>query len=318
MLTTAKKLKFRAPTVEDAAWAAPLLRSCGYRACEYSFTTIFMWRNYYQNEIARCGDTLFIRSGETEPVYLLPVGGDLREGIALLREYAHEKGEPLLLFGADEERKGQIEGWFPGVFDWQPSENDFDYLYNTEDLVNLAGKKYHGKRNHIAAFSAANKWQYEPLTDENAGEVMEMVREWCRERGNCSDPGLKSERCAVKESLGNRDALSLKGGLIRGGGNGLKDVANAIRAAGDGGKVVAMTLGSPISDEVFDVHVEKALPAYGTAYAVINREFAAHEILGRYALINRENDLGIEGLRRAKRSYQPVQILEKYLGTERC
>lgn len=304
MLTTAQKLEFRSPTVEDAVWAAPLLRAGGYRACEYSFTTIYMWRNYYQNEIARRGDTLFIRSGETEPVYLLPVGGELREGIALLRDYAHERGKPLILFGADQERKEQVEGWFPGVFDWQPSENDFDYLYNTEDLVNLAGKKYHGKRNHIAAFSAANEWRYEPVTNENAGEVMEMVREWCRERGNCSDPGLKSERCAVKESLGNRDALSLKGGLIRVGG--------------DGGKVVAMTLGSPISDEVFDVHVEKALPDYGTAYAVINREFAAHEILGRYSLINRENDLGIEGLRRAKKSYQPVRILEKYLGTEKC
>lgn len=117
MLTTAQKLEFRSPTVEDAVWAAPLLRAGGYRACEYSFTTIYMWRNYYQNEIARRGDTLFIRSGETEPVYLLPVGGELREGIALLRDYAHERGEPLILFGADQERKEQVEGWFPGVFD---------------------------------------------------------------------------------------------------------------------------------------------------------------------------------------------------------
>ena len=129
-----------------------------------------------------------------------------------------------------------------------------------------------------------------------------MTKEWCRLRGNCEDPGLRNENCAIREALRNREALSLKGGLIRVGG--------------DGGKVVAMTMGSPISDEVFDIHVEKALPDYATAYSVINREFAAHEIAGKYALINRENDLGIEGLRRAKKSYQPVRILEKYLAAE--
>lgn len=303
MLDTAPKLAFRAPRVEDAAWAAPLLRSGGYRACEFSFTTIFMWRKYYHNQIAEWNGTIFSRSGDTEPVYLLPSGGDVREGIALLREWEHARGESLLLFGANREMKEQIESWFPGVFEWEPSPNDFDYLYHTEDLANLSGKKYHGKRNHIAAFSASYDWRYEPITDQNTGEVVEMTREWCRARGNCEDPGLQNENCAIREALQNREALSLKGGLIRVGG--------------DGGKVVAMTMGSPINDEVFDIHVEKALPDYATAYSVINREFAAHELLGKYAWINRENDLGLEGLRRAKKSYHPAEILEKYLGTER-
>ncbi len=303
MLDTAQKLEFRTPTVEDAVWVAPILRSGNYRACEFSFTTIYMWRNYYRNQIARLGDTVFARSGDTEPVYLLPAGGDLKENISLLREWEHAQGENLILFGADKAMTEQIDVWFPGVFEWEPSRNDFDYLYNTEDLVNLSGKKYHGKRNHIAAFSAAYDWQYEPITDGNTDEVIAMTREWCKERGNCEDPGLQNERCAIREALRHREALSIQGGLIRVGG--------------DGGKVVAMTMGSPINSEVFDIHVEKALPAYATAYSVINREFAAHAVLGNYALINRENDLGIEGLRRAKKSYNPVLVLEKYLGTER-
>ena len=303
MLDTAQSLAFREPTLEDAAWAAPILRAADYRACELSFTTIFMWRKYYHNQIARLGDTVFARSGDTEPVYLLPAGGNLRENIAFLREWEHERGETLLLFGADGEMKDRIDGWFPGVFEWEPSPNDFDYLYNTEDLVNLAGKKYHAKRNHIAGFSAAYDWRYEPITPQNTDEVIEMTREWCRLRGNSEDPGVKNENCAIREALRNREALSLKGGLIRVGG--------------DGGRVVAMTMGSPINREVFDIHVEKALPDYAAAYAVINREFAAREIMGRYPLINRENDLGIEGLRRAKKSYHPARILEKYLGTER-
>ena len=263
MLDTAPKLAFRAPRVEDAAWAAPLLRSGGYRACEFSFTTIFMWRKYYHNQIAEWNGTIFSCSGDTEPVYLLPSGGDVREGIALLREWEHARGESLLLFGANREMKEQIESWFPGVFEWEPSPNDFDYLYHTEDLANLSGKKYHGKRNHIAAFSASYDWRYEPITDQNTGE------------GGRDDPGmvprageLRGSRPAERElrhpgGAAKPEALSLKGGLIR-----------------VGGKVVAMTMGSPINDEVFDIHVEKALPDYATAYSVINREFAAHELLG--------------------------------------
>ena len=258
-----------------------------------------MWRNYYDNQIAVSGGQVFIRSGEQEPVYLLPAGGDLREGIELLRAYAGSKGEPLQLFGADEAQRERIERWFPGLFLWEPSINDFDYLYNADDLAELAGRKYHGKRNHIAAFESSYDWTYEPIDDHNAAEVDDMVREWCRERGNCSDPGLKNERCAVSEAMRNRQALSLRGGLLR-----------------VEGKVVAMTFGSPINADVFDVHVEKALPAYNGAYAMINNQFVKREIQGCWKLVNRENDLGIEGLRRAKKSYHPARVLEKYLAIE--
>lgn len=300
MVDAAEKLKFREPHVEDAAWAVPKLRNSGLIACEFSFTTIYMWRNYYQNQIARSGDFLFVRSGEVEPFYLLPVGGDLKEGIEILRRYENERGEMLILFGADEEIKAQIEGWFPGVFEWQPSPSDFDYLYHTDDLAELTGKKYHSKRNHIASFTAAYDWSYETIGEDNRGEALAMAKEWCRDRGNCADPGLKNEYDAIRESLAIPGELSLRAGLIRADG-----------------KVAAITMGSPINGEVFDIHVEKALPEYNGAYAAINREFAARELQGRYKLINRENDLGLDGLRRAKKSYYPVRILEKYLATEK-
>ncbi len=299
MLNTALRLDFYEPTVEDAAWAAPLLSQSGSMACEYSFTTIYIWRRYYNNQIARLGDSFFIRSGTVDPLYLLPVGGDLRENIELLRAQARDKGEQLQLFGADEAMRAQIEGWYPGVFDWQASPQDFDYLYNTEDLAQLSGRKYHSKRNHIASFNAKYAWSYEKITEDNRDEVMQMVSEWCREKGNCSDPSLQSERCGVWEAMQHMKELSLMGGLLR-----------------VEGKVVAMTIASPISSEVVDIHVEKALQDYSGAYAMINREFAARELEGRFRYINRENDLGIEGLRRAKKSYNPVRILEKYLATE--
>lgn len=299
MLKTAIDLQFHEPTIEDAAWAAPMLRQSGMKSCEFSFTTIYMWRQYYNNQIARYGNFLFIRSGDVEPLYLLPVGGDLREGIELLRQVAHDRSEPLLLFGGDADIKARIEAWYPGVFDWQPSPADFDYIYNADDLALLGGRKYHGKRNHIAAFNEAYRWTYETIDDSNCDEATAMICEWCRERGNCSDPGLRSERLSIREALKNRKALSLTGGLLR-----------------VDGKVIAMTMASPISDEVVDVHSEKALTAYEGAYAVINQEFVKRELQGRYRLINRENDLGIDGLRRAKQSYHPALLLEKYLATE--
>ncbi|HCA30918.1 MAG TPA: hypothetical protein DEP23_15865 [Ruminococcaceae bacterium] len=299
MSVTSLKLLFKEPEVSDAEWVAPMLRAAGMKICEFSFTTIWLWRRYYNNQIARVGDSLFIRSGDIEPFYLLPVGGDLRQNIKLLFEYQHSRGESLSIFGADNDIKEQINQWFPGVFEWQPSEGDFDYIYNTEDLAALSGRKYHSKRNHISTFDAQYNWSYERIDSHNSQEVLEMVTEWCRERGNCSDPGLRNERRSIGEALPHMSELSIIGGLIR-----------------VDGKVVAMTMGSPISNDVFDIHSEKALSDFSGAYAVINKEFAARELLGRYPLINRENDMGIEGLRRAKRSYKPVQIVEKHLGTE--
>lgn len=299
MIDTVPTLEFYEPTAADAAWAAPMLRATGSMACEYSFTTIFMWRRYYHNQIARFGAHLFVKTQEEKHAYLFPVGGDLREGIALLRAFAHDRGHPLCLFGEDERMVQQLEEWYPGVFTCEPSRGDFDYIYRSSDLIELPGKKYHGKRNHIAAFTRKFPWTYEAIDAQNTADVLAMAEEWCRQKGNCRDKGLRSEQCAIREALSLRRDLSLRGGLIR-----------------VEGRVVAFTFGSPINDQVFDVHVEKALPDFPGAYAVINREFAAHE-LADYPYINRENDLDIEGLRRAKESYYPAILLAKYVCTER-
>lgn len=299
-MPTAIALDFQEPTLSDGAWMAPILRRSGNKACEYSFTTIYMWRKYYENQVARLGDHLFLKAGKgTDSTYMMPVGGDLREGVSILLGHCREEGVPLRLFGAEDEDVRRLEDWFPGRFAFSLSEGDFDYIYNQTDLAALAGKKYHGKRNHIAGFSKTYAWSYEAIDDGNAPEAAAMATEWCQGKGNCADKGLKSENCAIHEALRHREALSLRGGLIR-----------------VDGKVVAFTLGSPINDEVFDIHVEKALPEYRGAYTVINKEFAARE-LGGYPLINRENDLGLEGLRKAKQSYYPALLLKKYVAEEK-
>lgn len=290
------KLQFREPVLQDAAWAVPLLMAQDALACEYSFTTIYMWRRYYKNQLAFADGQLFLKSGEGDnTAFLLPIGGDLHRGLDCLRAYAAEQGIPLLLFGADQETAERIDGWYPGVFGWTESRGDFDYLYEQSALAELPGKKYHSKRNHVAGFSKNFAWSYEPITDGNAAEVVEMAAEWCRSKGNCADRGLRSEQCAIREAMAHRQELSLTGGLLR-----------------VDGRVAAFSFGSPISRTVFDVHVEKALPAFPGAYAVINQQFSKR--LSDYRYLNRENDLNVEGLRKAKLSYHPTILLEKFIG----
>ena len=179
------------------------------------------------------------------------------------------------------------------------SRNEFDYIYKRENITNLSGKKYHSKRNHISAFSKQFDWHYEPITAENMSGVKKCAEMWYNENLDRGDVELDAERKGINILLDNMSALNMKGGAISVDGN-----------------IVAFTLGSPINSKVYDIHIEKALKSYATAYTVINREFARHE-LSDYEYINRENDLGVEGLRRAKLSYHPDILLKKYACTKR-
>lgn len=293
MMQTTVHLDFRYPTVDDAAWVAPMLSAAGRMGCEYSFTTTFMWRNFHQNQLAKVGDTLFIRAGEEDPLYLPPVGPDLAGGVRILLRYTAGQGRHLKLVGADPAMVERLEEAFPGCFTFSSQRGDFDYIYRTKDLAELPGSAYHAKRNHIAGFSRKFSWNFEPIDTHNVAEVEDMAREWCRQKGNCKDKGLRAENCAIREALRHRGVLSIRGGLIRAEG-----------------RVAAFTFGSPINDTVFDIHVEKALPDFPGAYAVINQAFAS--TLTQYPYLNRENDLNIEGLRKAKLSYHPAMLLEKY------
>ena len=285
---------FREPMPEDTAWAAELLTSSGRMGCEYSYTAIYMWRTLYHTRLARCGEYLLISVGEGENLsFLPPVGPSLRTGVELLREYTDHVGIPLRLHSVGEEVLRQLLDLYGDALCFTEKRNDFDYLYRTADLAQLPGKAYHGKKNHISAFSRKFDWQYEPIDDGNTADVIEMAKRWCAEKGTCRDRGIRTERCAVRELLQDRRRFSVRGGLIRVNGD-----------------VAAFTLGSPINEQVFDVHVEKALSAYPGAYAVINREFASR--LTAYEYLNREDDLGIEGLRKAKLSYHPSILLKKY------
>lgn len=289
------KPTFHVPTVEDAAWAIPILTSSEAMGCEFSFATQYMWRNHYHTRIAQADGYFFACSGEgDECSFLPPVGPSFEEGVERLAEYVKGESTVLRLHSVTEEQLVRLREIYGERLHYQEHRDGFDYIYRSSDLAHLPGKDYHSKKNHISAFSRKYEWQYEPLTDDTAEAVLSLVNQWCAERGSCQNDSVKQERCGVRELLKNRKAFGVQGGLLRVDGN-----------------VVAATFGSPINHRVFDVHIEKALSAYSGAYAVINREFALR-LTDQYEYLNREDDMGIEGLRKAKLSYRPAILLKKF------
>ena len=175
-----------------------------------------------------------------------------------------------------------------------------DYVYESEKLATLSGKKLHGKRNHINKFKQVNEdWSYEKITKENIEECFQMALQWRIENGCEADEEKNAEMCVTLNSLRLYEELELTGGLLR-----------------VNGKVVAFTLGEEVSDDTFVVHIEKAFAEIQGAYPMINQQFVEHECM-KYKYINREEDTGAEGLRKAKLSYRPVFLVEKGTVTKR-
>lgn len=186
----------------------------------------------------------------------------------------------------------KVEAMFPGKFEFEPLRDSYDYIYLTENLINLPGKKFHGKRNHIAAFVRDNEWSYEPITADNLDECIAMNAEWERRNREKDPEAMDDELDAINISFKNYFELGFVGGLLR---------AN--------GEVVAFTFGEEMNPEMFCTHIEKAYADVRGAYPMINREFAANA-LSQYKYVNREDDTGSEGLRKAKLSYYPDILLE--------
>lgn len=260
---------------------------------EISFVNLLIWSEIYHNEIAFSDSTVFIKSRNNDfDTFRLPLGGDLNEGMQKIEEYSGES--PHGFWNADCEALRNLTKEFFEKYDRHSSRDTADYIYLQSDLAELSGKKYHSKRNHISAFTKKHDWYYEPITKENINSVRECANAWYEENKEKLDRYMLCEKNGIELMLQNMEQLHIKGGAI------VTD-----------GKIVAFTLGSPINKSVFDIHIEKALGDYAEAYAVINREFAARELTA-YTYINREDDMGIEGLRKAKLSYKPQMLVEKF------
>lgn len=299
-------IEFFTPELTDRALVDSYFLPSGYRCCEYAFTNIFAWRDAFQEEIATCAGYLTVRCAG--PRYFWPAGkGDIRPMLQALELDAKAQGKPLSFYALTEAEKERLEQLYPGKFTFTLARDGFDYCYDIHRLADLTGKKLHAKRNHINRFMDNNpSWVYEEITPQTLPECLEMDKEWYRRsmvrEGAAEERDLGDEGIALRTAMDHYHALGLEGGLIR-----------------VYGEVVAFTMGDRLNSDTYDVHFEKAYGELQGAYAMINREFArwvrAKHPNVRY--LNREDDMGVEGLRKAKESYYPDRMVEKYAATQR-
>jgi len=288
-------LDFKKITLEDKEIIDDFLKNDNELSCENTFVNLLVWQNVYNYRYAIEDNLLFLVSSENgNEIYRLPFGEDICHGIELIEKHSTK---PPVFWSPDGESFRKLPDSFKEKYDIHEERDAFDYLYLQSDLAELKGKKYHSKRNHISQFSKQFDWEYQTVTKENVSEILNCARQWYDESQEKIDKYALAEKSGISLMLENFETLGLKGGAI------FVD-----------GKAVAFTLGSPSNSYVFNIYVEKALPEFAGAYTVINKEFAARELCD-YEYINREDDMGLEGLRKAKLSYKPIAMVKKFLFT---
>lgn len=220
---------------------------------------------------------------------------DIKKVLPVLKAYCEERGYPFTMYNVTPENYEKLEEWFPGEYEIEYDRDLADYVYEMEKLATLSGKKLHGKRNHINKFKAMyeNRWSYEKMTKDNLEECFQMALKWRNDNGCNDDEEKNAEMCVTLNSLRLFEELELTGGVLR-----------------LDGEIIAFTMGEPVSEDTFVVHIEKAYADVQGAYPMINQQFVSNEC-GEYQYINREEDTGAEGLRKAKLSYRPVFLVEK-------
>lgn len=296
-------LDFKTPTLDDKPWVDACLKHAGSMNCEYVFGNVYIWKDIYNGKIAKFEDFFICRWG-TKPkyTYSLPLGeGNFTMAIEAIIEDAKANGAAPRIYGITAGYLVMLQEAFTGKFEYHYDDGFSDYIYSVEKMATLSGKKYHGKRNHITNFKKNNPdWQFEIISRDNIDECIALHREWLNHHDDENNEDYDEEFAAVLAAFESYEALGFVGGLIR-----------------VGGKVIAYTMGEPQQNgKCFVSHFEKAPADMQGAYAVINQEFTKN-CLSDYEYVNREEDLGLEGLRKAKRSYHPEILLEKCVAVYR-
>lgn len=289
-------IEFKEITIDDRLWIVKLLEKSNYMACEYNFANNLAWRRLSDLKISRYKDFYIVAAhADTDPKFCFPSGdGDIKAVINEMKEYSCKNfNRNLSLISVPESALNILKELYGDEISIEKSENSFDYIYSSNSLANLAGKKFHSKRNHLKKFYNYN-WEYSKLEEKDFDDCIELSVLAYKDKGGIDNPSAVSEQFAIHTFFSHYKELNLVGGVIR-----ISD------------KVVAFTFGSRLNSNTFDTHVEKADINYQGSYIAINNEFAKNELQG-YEFINREEDLGIEGLRKSKKSLNPVFLLEKY------
>ena len=294
-------LDFREITLEDKSRVEACAQAHNYHLCEYCFVDLYIWRGHYHTQICFFEDFLLVKMQDTESgqeMYLAPIGeGSLCKPIAALLEDAAERGNPFIMVSVAQDMISRIEACCPGQFAFSYNEGAADYVYLSEKLQTLAGKKLQSKRNMVNRFLAnyEGRWSYEDITPENVRDALNFHFKWCEMNGCSREKAFFGETCAIGIGLNYWKELDLRGGILR-----------------LDGEVIAFTFGCKATDDMYVVQIEKADHNIQGAYQMINQQFVKHNCTD-VLYVNREEDLGLEGLRKAKHSYYPEFMAKKYV-----
>jgi hypothetical protein len=297
-------LEWSIPEAEDEDWINSCIAVSGTMASDASFANIYLLRNKYSTKISRYKDFIIRKySGKGARCgYTFPLGkGDVTKALAEIEKDAKECGERLQFAFVTEEQKEVLENAMPARFCYSSDAGDSDYIYLRSELASLSGKAFHKKKNHFSKFVRTYPdYKYYEIGACNIYDAQKVADAWYYEHLQDEDASQLAEYKAIKEALENFEELGLIGGIIY-----VND------------SPCAMTIASKINENTVDVHFEKAVGEYALngGYAAINKLFS--EKLDGVTWLNREEDIGIEGLRKAKLSYRPKIMLKKYSAVEK-
>jgi len=297
-------------TLEDRELLEPFINGFDYKTSGLTFTSLFMWREINMITWKQIGDYLFMTGADNldpalDDTFMFPpmtrTGAYDPEGLRLAileaAEIFEEKGRPFNMKLVPFHMLDIFSEAMHGKISYEADRPNFDYIYDTKDLIELSGRAYHSKKNHLNYFLANYEYDYGKMTPDMTDDAMQFIREF-NERKSPDDPHerllLDFEERAMRDVFLNLDTVGYLSGVIR-----------------IDGRIEAISIGGKLGTKTVTVHVEKANTDYRGLYQAINNEFCRH-MASNVKRINREEDMGIPGLRKAKLSYKPVKFVEKY------
>ena len=288
-------LDFRDIDISDREHINRCLAMSDFMGCEYTFANNMAWKRLADSKIAFYKDFYIVcsRTEENKPYFVMPSGsGNYTELFAELKKYSDSVGVPLTITGVTEKSLPLFRELFPDSYTVEYDRDGSDYIYLTHDLVHLDGKKYHSKRNHLKHFRQYEH-EFSVITEKDFDECIYFCTMDYNSRNH--NHSSVAEQYAVNTYFTYFNEMGLSGGIIR-----------------IDGKISALTIGERLNSDTFCVHIEKADRSFNGIYTAINNSFVK-SVAGEYTYVNREEDLGIEGLRKSKLSYHPVFLLNKYV-----
>lgn len=293
-------INFKNLTKADKSLLDKYFRSRYYENSHFNFTNLFMWREPYHIKWCEEDDVLYMTcEWQGTLMALQPFGAPekMTAATARLIDYFAALGKKLIITGIEKSYKEVLENFTAAKFTVTADRDNYDYVYLADKLISLSGRKLHSKKNHLNAFKKLYPAaEYLPITAEIIPDCLAQLDRWYEIRiaDEPDDPFIGYERAAIREIFADFDYFKLRGGAIR--------LDN---------KIIAFTYGEQLNDDTAVVHVEKADPDIRGAYPAINQGYVANTWCGM-TYINREEDMGHEGLRKAKESYKPEKMIEKF------